>query len=79
MRDTGEGIPADQLDAVFAPFVQVARVGPSRVRQGVGLGLSISRQLARAMDGGLTVESRVGVGSIFTLTLPAASSADAGS
>jgi signal transduction histidine kinase len=67
--DTGRGIPADRLDAIFEPFVQVAE-GPADSRQGVGLGLAISRDLARAMCGELTVESEVGVGSQFTLSLP---------
>ena len=70
VRDTGEGIPTDQLDAVFAPFVQVERGKRPRESQGVGLGLSISRQLARAMHGDLTVASAVGKGSTFTLRLP---------
>ena len=77
VRDTGEGIPADQLDAVFDPFVQVERRNRPRDSRlagshGVGLGLSISRQLARAMLGDLTVASRVGEGSTFTLRLPRA-------
>ena len=67
--DTGSGIPADQLDAIFEPFVQVGRSLTTH-REGAGLGLAISRDLARAMGGDLTVTSTVGVGSEFTLSLP---------
>jgi signal transduction histidine kinase len=71
VRDTGVGIPADQLGRVFEPFVQVDQ-GLTRTQQGTGLGLAISRDLARGMGGDLTVESEPGVGSTFTLTLPRA-------
>jgi signal transduction histidine kinase len=68
VSDTGIGIPADKLDTIFDPFVQLAPVDvPSN--QGVGLGLAISRDLARGMSGDLTVWSRDGLGSTFTLTL----------
>jgi signal transduction histidine kinase len=68
VRDTGVGIPADKLAAIFEPFVQLEKYPQSR--SGVGLGLSISRELARAMHGDLTVTSEVGEGSTFTLLLP---------
>jgi len=68
--DTGPGIPADMLEAIFDPFVQLGRTLTSK-HEGAGLGLAISRDLARAMDGDVTVESTVGVGSTFTLHLPA--------
>jgi PAS domain S-box-containing protein len=71
IRDTGPGIPADQLEAVFEPFVQLGRTLNS-AHEGTGLGLAISRDLARAMGGDLTAESTPGVGSTFILTLPAA-------
>ncbi len=73
VSDTGRGIPADRLHAVFDPFVQV---DPhlTRTASGVGLGLAISRDLARGMQGDLTVQSEVGVGSVFTLRLPLATS-----
>jgi PAS domain S-box-containing protein len=68
--DTGPGIPADMLDAIFDPFVQLGRTLTS-AHEGAGLGLAISRDLARAMDGDVTVESTVGLGSTFKLHLPA--------
>jgi signal transduction histidine kinase len=69
VADDGPGIPAEKLQAIFDPFVQLAS-GLTDRRGGVGLGLAISRELARAMHGELTVESTVGVGSRFTLRLP---------
>jgi signal transduction histidine kinase len=73
VRDTGLGIPTDKLKAIFEPFVQV-RSDLTRTAEGTGLGLAISRDLARGMGGDLTVESALGKGSTFTLTLPRASS-----
>ena len=69
--DTGRGIRDGDLAAVFEPFVQIERHITPAHDQGVGLGLAISRELARGMDGDLTVVSEVSVGSTFTLTLPA--------
>ena len=74
VRDTGRGIGADQLATIFDPFVQVDRHLTPLSQQGVGLGLAISRDLARGMGGELTVESALGVGSVFTLELPRAAS-----
>ena len=69
--DEGEGIAPDQYDRIFEPFVQLPASDSSAVsRQGVGLGLAISRDLARAMGGDVTVSSVQGVGSTFTLELP---------
>jgi signal transduction histidine kinase/PAS domain-containing protein len=70
VSDTGRGISADRLDSIFEPFVQIDRHLTPTGHQGVGLGLAISRDLARAMGGNLEVASRVGEGSTFTLTLP---------
>ncbi|HYN80284.1 MAG TPA: ATP-binding protein [Gemmatimonadaceae bacterium] len=69
VRDTGVGIPADKLSAIFEPFIQLDRKLTS-VHEGTGLGLAISRDLARAMSGDLTAESTLGEGSAFTLELP---------
>jgi signal transduction histidine kinase len=70
VADTGRGIPPDQLARVFEPFVQVERDRTPDVQRGVGLGLAISRELALAMGGDLSVRSEVGKGSVFTLRLP---------
>lgn len=69
VTDTGRGVPKDKLESIFEPFVQLGR-SLSSSHEGMGLGLSISRDLARAMGGDLTVSSKAGVGSAFTLTLP---------
>jgi signal transduction histidine kinase len=69
VRDTGPGIPADSSEAIFEPFVQVDP-DPSRTEGGTGLGLAVSRRLARRLGGDVDVESRVGEGSTFTLRLP---------
>ncbi|HEX8407753.1 MAG TPA: HAMP domain-containing sensor histidine kinase [Thermoanaerobaculia bacterium] len=72
VRDTGVGIATDQLQRVFEPFVQIETELSEGEQQGVGLGLAISRDLARAMGGELTLESAPGAGSTFTIELPAA-------
>ena len=69
ISDTGPGIPADKIEEIFEPFVQLRQIG-SLPPGGTGLGLPISRDLARAMGGDVSVESTVGVGSVFTLLLP---------
>jgi signal transduction histidine kinase len=69
VTDTGSGIAEDKLATIFDPFVQVDS-GLTRTREGVGLGLAISRDLANGMRGDLTVTSVLGQGSTFTLTLP---------
>jgi signal transduction histidine kinase len=71
VEDTGVGIPADKLEKVFDPFVQVD-ASEARRAQGTGLGLAISRDLALGMKGELSVESVPDRGSKFRLTLPAA-------
>lgn len=70
--DTGQGIPADQLEHIFEPLIQ-AGSDSSRYRQGAGLGLSISRQLIELMQGSLYVSSQPMVGTTFSFTLPVAS------
>ncbi len=69
VTDTGGGIPPDRVDSIWQPFVQLGR-RLNQPGEGVGLGLAISRDLARRQGGELTVESRVGDGSTFILTLP---------
>jgi PAS domain S-box-containing protein len=69
VSDTGRGIPAVQLGRIFEPFVQVDRHRTHESQQGVGLGLAISRDLARGMGGDVGVESEEGRGSTFTVTL----------
>jgi signal transduction histidine kinase len=76
VRDTGPGIPSDELDRVFEEFHQVD-AGHARSAGGTGLGLAIARRLARLMGGDLTVESDVGAGSIFSIDLPAADAGEA--
>jgi signal transduction histidine kinase len=69
VSDSGIGIPREKLGVIFEPFVQVDP-NYTRTHEGVGLGLAISRDLARGMGGDLTVSSIEGEGSRFTLTLP---------
>ena len=77
VRDTGVGIPPDRLSAIFEPFVQVEGTF-NRQHEGVGLGLSISRELARGMGGELSAESGFDKGAVLTLTLPRRRPAAAG-
>ena len=68
VSDTGRGIPRDKLESIFEPFTQVD-ASHSRAGHGIGLGLAISRELARGMGGDLRVRSQLGHGSVFTVTL----------
>ncbi|MFT3800948.1 MAG: ATP-binding protein [Burkholderiaceae bacterium] len=68
IRDSGIGIPADKIDAIFEPFVQ-AEGSTTRRFGGTGLGLAISRKFARAMDGDISVASEPGRGSTFVVSL----------
>jgi len=68
--DTGIGIAPNDLERLCQPFTQVDS-SPSRRHSGTGLGLAISRRLAELMAGELSIESSVGEGSTFTLTIPA--------
>ncbi|HYR11104.1 MAG TPA: ATP-binding protein [Longimicrobium sp.] len=69
VRDNGLGIAPEEQERIFDPFQQVGR-RLSQPQEGVGLGLAISRDLARGMAGDLTVQSAVGEGSVFALRLP---------
>jgi signal transduction histidine kinase len=70
IRDTGIGISDVELDVIFQPFVQVG-AELTRTAYGTGLGLAVSRSLARGMGGDITVQSEPGEGSVFSLILPA--------
>jgi len=74
VMDTGIGIPRGRISSIFDPFVQV-ETGRTRTVEGSGLGLTISRRLARLMGGDLTVVSEPGLGSTFSLWLNQATSA----
>ncbi len=74
VRDTGRGVRPEDLEALFEPFVRLenrAENGAAETIEGTGIGLAISRDLARLMAGHLDVSSTVGQGSTFRLTLPA--------
>ena len=69
IEDTGPGIPESRREQVFEPFVQLDR-SLTQPQEGLGLGLAISRDLARGMDGDLRLTGNVGGGATFILTLP---------
>jgi signal transduction histidine kinase/response regulator RpfG family c-di-GMP phosphodiesterase len=69
VADTGIGIPDRDLHRIFDEFVQIENPLQRRVK-GTGLGLPLSKRLAELLGGSVTVESELGVGSIFTLTVP---------
>jgi signal transduction histidine kinase len=77
VKDCGPGIATEKLESIFEPFVQLTS-GLAERRGGVGLGLAICRDLARAMHGDVTVKSTEGSGCVFTLTLPNAKAATHG-
>lgn len=68
IEDSGPGIPADKLDSIFEKFTQVDNTSTRR-HEGTGLGLTICKQLVEKMGGKISVESTLGVGSTFSLTL----------
>jgi signal transduction histidine kinase len=69
IHDSGPGIPESQLERIFEPFTQLDQSN-TRSQGGTGLGLTVSRRLARLLGGEVSVESRAGEGSVFRLTLP---------
>jgi signal transduction histidine kinase len=69
VRDYGRGIPAEQLARIFERFKQV-EASDSKSRTGSGLGLAISRAIIEQMGGSIAVDSKVGAGSTFRITLP---------
>jgi signal transduction histidine kinase len=68
VSDTGPGIPGEELDKIFTPFYRSPH--EKRIAQGMGLGLSIARDLVEAHEGRLEVQSQPGLGSQFTIWLP---------
>ena len=76
VEDTGPGIPEESISMVFEPFKQLANAHKS-LRKGYGLGLSITRQLIRLMGGNIALESALGKGTTFTITLPLITKAEA--
>ena len=69
IADTGVGIAAENIEDVFEPFWQAEQTATRRT-SGTGLGLSVTRKLARLLGGDVTVASRVGMGTTFVLSLP---------
>jgi signal transduction histidine kinase len=77
VQDEGEGIPAGDLPRIFDRFVQIDQ-SATRAHGGVGLGLHLVRELTRRLGGEVTVDSVIGRGSVFTVTIPVAPAAGAG-
>lgn len=69
VHDTGIGVPENKIETIFEPFKQVDSTA-TRLYGGTGLGLAISKELTEAMGGTLKINSELGVGTTFTLTLP---------
>lgn len=76
VEDSGIGIPQDELDKIFAMYYQVKDSHGGKPATGTGIGLAVSRRLAKNMGGDITVTSEQGKGSIFTLTIHAPSVAE---
>lgn len=70
VKDTGIGIPVEHFEMIFHEFRQISE-GYNRSYEGTGLGLTIARKMTEMLDGKITVESEIGLGSIFTLWIPA--------
>jgi CheY-like chemotaxis protein/anti-sigma regulatory factor (Ser/Thr protein kinase) len=76
VRDSGVGIPADQIERIFEPFTQVDG-SAGRVHGGVGLGLSICKRIVERMGGRIEVQSEVGRGTRFDVQIPVTPASDA--
>ncbi|MDC9054418.1 aerobic respiration two-component sensor histidine kinase ArcB [Escherichia coli] len=76
VKDSGIGIPQDELDKIFAMYYQVKDSHGGKPATGTGIGLAVSRRLAKNMGGDITVTSEQGKGSTFTLTIHAPSVAE---
>ncbi|HFO8235883.1 TPA: aerobic respiration two-component sensor histidine kinase ArcB [Escherichia coli] len=76
VEDSGIGIPQDELDKIFAMYYQVKDCHGGKPATGTGIGLAVSRRLAKNMGGDITVTSEQGKGSTFTLTIHAPSVAE---
>lgn len=72
VRDTGCGIPPENLERIFEPFFTTKRSSDKPSERGLGLGLYICRDICAELGGRITVESKVNVGTTFTIALPAA-------
>ena len=70
MADTGKGIPNDEIATLFDEYRQVEGQSESAIQKGTGLGLSITKRFVELLGGTIRVESEVGKGSTFTLTIP---------
>ncbi len=75
VSDTGKGIPAEELPTLFDEYRQVEGQSDNDVQKGTGLGLSITKKFAELLSGSIAVESEVGKGTTFTITIPATYSA----
>ncbi|EJF32502.1 aerobic respiration two-component sensor histidine kinase ArcB [Enterobacter sp. Ap-916] len=76
VQDSGIGIPVDEQDKIFAMYYQVKDSHGGKPATGTGIGLAVSRRLAKSMGGDITVTSKPGEGSLFTLTVQAPSVAE---
>ncbi|MEA2433673.1 MAG: hypothetical protein QOG54_1130 [Actinomycetota bacterium] len=74
IEDTGRGLRSEQLSALFKPFERLG--AETTTVEGTGLGLAVTQKLLEAMDGTISVESEVGVGSTFSIRLPIATQVD---
>jgi signal transduction histidine kinase len=70
VRDNGPGITPANLERIFTPFFSTKRNADRPDRRGIGLGLAVCRQMVESWGGEINVESTVGEGTTFTLTLP---------